>query len=162
MFGIFGKLKAVKEGDKLLKVYERALNAANKYIPIKLGPGNAKLASAMLNEILCGNVFKGNGVEELLAENTGSVRAAAQDILKADPLLRQLMAHTLWVKWGLDKAFGRNEAVAALENGWAFQTYSSEYPLLPLPEYEILVSRFESKTVLELERYIEKHSKGQV
>ena len=160
MFGIFSKLKAVRDGDKLLKVYERALNAANKYIPIKLGPGNAKLASAMLNEILCGNVFKGNGVEEFLAENTCSVRAAAQDILKADPLLRQLMTHTLWVKWGLDKAFNRDEAVACLEKGWAFQTYSSEYPLPTLPEYGILVASFERQTILELENYIKKHSEG--
>jgi hypothetical protein len=160
MFGIFGKLKAVKDGDRLLKVYERALSAANKYIPIKLGPGNAKLASAMLNEILCGNVFKGNGVEELLAENAGFVRAAAQDILKADPLLRQLMAHTLWVKWGLDKAFNRNEALVCLEKGWAFQTYSSEYPLLTLPGYEMLVAAFEKQTTLELENYIKKHSEG--
>jgi hypothetical protein len=157
---MFGKLKAVKDGDRLLKVYERALNAANKYIPIKLGPGNAKLASAMLNEILCGHVFKGNGVEEFLTENTRSVRAAAQDILKADPLLRQLMAHTLWVKWGLDKAFNRNEALVCLEKGWAFQTYSSEYPLLALPEYEMLVAAFERQTISELENYIKKHSEG--
>jgi hypothetical protein len=157
---MFGKLKAVKDGDRLLKVYERALNAANKYILIKLGPGNAKLASAMLNEILCGHVFKGNGVEEFLTENTRSVRAAAQDILKADPLLRQLMAHTLWVKWGLDKAFNRNEALACLEKGWAFQTYSSEYPLLALPEYEMLVAAFERQTISELENYIKKHSEG--
>jgi hypothetical protein len=157
---MFGKLKAVKDGDRLLKVYERALNAANQYIPIKLGPGNAKLASAMLNEILCGHVFKGNGVEEFLTENTRSVRAAAQDILKADPLLRQLMAHTLWVKWGLDKAFNRNEALACLEKGWAFQTYSSEYPLLALPEYEMLVAAFERQTISELENYIKKHSEG--
>jgi hypothetical protein len=157
---MFGKLKAVKDGDRLLKVYERALNAANKYILIKLGPGNAKLASAMLNEILCGHVFKGNGVEEFLTENTRSVRAAAQDILKADPLLRQLMAHTLWVKWGLDKAFNRNEALVCLEKGWAFQTYSSEYPLLALPEYEMLVAAFERQTISELENYIKKHSEG--
>lgn len=157
---MFGKLKAVKDGDRLLKVYERALNAANKYIPIKLGPGNAKLASAMLNEILCGHVFKGNGVEEFLTENTRSVRAAAQDILKADPLLRQLMAHTLWVKWGLDKAFNRNKALVCLEKGWAFQTYSSEYPLLALPEYEMLVAAFERQTISELENYIKKHSEG--
>lgn len=160
MFGVFGKLKAVREGDKLMKLYERALNTANKYIPIKLGPGNAKLASAMLNEILCANVFRGNGVEEFLAENQHSIRAAAQDMLRADKPLQQIMAHTLWVKWGIDKAYGRNQVVESLENGWAFQTYSSEYPLLPLPEYETLVTHFEKQTVMELEKYIESHSKA--
>lgn len=160
MFGLFGKSRAYKDGDTALKLYERALNAANKYIPIKLGPGNAKLASAMLNEILCGNVFKGNGVEEFWSDNAPSVREASQDILKGDPLLRQLIVHTLWVKWGLDKAFNRNEAATSLEKGWAFRTYSSDYPLLPLPEYEALVAGFEKQTILELEKYVQAHSHG--
>jgi hypothetical protein len=159
MFDIFSKIKVYRDGDKMLKLCERALNAANKYIPIKLGPGNAKLASAMLNEILCGNVFRGNGVEEFWAENALIVWQAAQDILKTDPLLRQLIAHTLWVKWGLDGAFNRTEAATSLEKGWAFQAYSSDYPLLPLKEYEALVAIFEKRTILELEKYIEVHSK---
>jgi hypothetical protein len=161
MCGLFSNLKAARNGDKLLKVYERALNAANKYIPIKLGPGNAKLASAMLNDMLCGNVFKGNGVEQFLAENAPSVRTTARDILRADPLLRQLMGHTLWVKWMLDKAFNQNEAITRLEKGWAFQTYSSQYALLTLPEYEILVGSFEKQTMRELEMYIKRHSERQ-
>ena len=60
-----------------MRLYERAMNTANRYIPIKPGPGNAKLASAMLNEIFCGNVFTGNGVEEFLAHNVVSVRKAS-------------------------------------------------------------------------------------
>jgi hypothetical protein len=162
MFGIFSKFKAVRDGDKLFKLCERALTTANRYIPIKMGPGNAKLASAMLNEMLGSNVFKGNGVEEFLAENTLFVRAEAQKILKADPLLLQLMGHTLWVKWGLDKAFGRDDLALSLENGWAFKTYSSAYPLLSLSDYETLVTNFEKQTVLELGRYLEKHSKREL
>jgi hypothetical protein len=158
--GIFSNLKAVRDGDKLFSFCEKALTTSNRYIPIKLGPGIANLASAMLNEILGSNVFKGNGVEEFLAENKLSVRAEAQNILKADPLLRQLLGHTLWVKWGLDKAFGRDDLAMSLEKGWAFQTYSSEYPLLSLKDYETLVVNFERQTALELQRYLEKHRKG--
>jgi hypothetical protein len=159
MFGVFSKIKAIKDGGKIMKCYERALNAANKYIPIKLGPGNARLASAMLNEILCDNTFKGNGVEEFLAENTHAVRDAAQAILEEDPLLRKIIGHSLWVKWGLDKAFNRHDAITSLESGWAFQTYSEEYPLLSVSAYETLVDNFEKQTALELGRYIREHSK---
>ena len=46
---------------------------------------------------------------------------------------------TMWVKWGLDKSYARSTAVQALEEGWAFKAYSSQYPLLTLQEYEVLV-----------------------
>jgi hypothetical protein len=71
------------------------------------------------------------------------------------------MGHTLWVKWMLDKAFNQNEAITRLEKGWAFQTYSSQYALLTLPEYEILVGSFEKQTMRELEMYIKRHSERQ-
>jgi hypothetical protein len=118
-------------------------------LPVKLGPGNAKLASAILNEILCDDTFKGNGVEEFHSGNRQLIEQQARDVLSNDPALRRLMIHTLWLKWGLDKSYGHSAAIQALENGWAFKEYSSNYPLLTLPEYEKLVADFEKLTATE-------------
>ncbi len=160
MFKFPKMLLTARDGDRMLKLYERALNSANRYLPVMLGPGSAMIASAMLNEILCDDVLKGNGVEEFRVENRNIVEKKAKDVLKNDPLLRELMIHTLWVKWILDKAFNRDSAVTALEGGWAFKTYSSQYPPMPLREYQGLVTNFEEQTALELGKYLEAHSKG--
>jgi hypothetical protein len=160
MFNIFNLFTAKRDGDKMFKLYERALNTANKYLPIKLGPGNAKLASAMLNDILSDDVFRGNGVETFRAENRQSVKQKVQNLLVEDPMLREVMAKTLWVKWLLDKAFNRTPSVTTLENSWAYQTYSSDYAMPTLKEYETLVETFERRMEYELGKYLIEHSRG--
>jgi len=157
MFNIF---KAKRDADKMFKLYERALNTANKYLPIKLGPGNAQIASAMLNEILSEDVFRGNGVELFRSENRQLIEEKARKVMKDDLTLREVMAKTLWVKWLLDKAFNRIASVATLENGWAYQIYSSEYPMPTLEEYESIVTNFEKKMEFELGKYLMEHSRG--
>lgn len=116
MFNIFNLLKAKRAGDKMFKLYEQALETANKYLPIKLGPGNDRLSSAMLNEILSENVFRGNGVESFRAENSESIKLKIQTLVEQDLTLREVMAKTLWVKWLLDKAYNRTISVTTLEN----------------------------------------------
>jgi len=159
MFNIFSLIRAKRDGDKMFKLYEQALETASKYLPIKLGPGNAKLASAILNEILSEDTFGGNGVESFRAENSDSVRQKAQTFMEQDSLLRELMAKTLWVKWLLDKAFNRTASVATLENGWAFRNYSSDYPMPTLKEYKTLVAKFQRSMEFELGKYIIEHSR---
>jgi len=159
MFKFFQGLRAARDGDKMLKIYQRALNSANQYLPIKLGPGNAKVASAMLNEILNDDVFQENGVNEFRAQNKQQIAQKAKSVLEQDPLLRQLMIHTLWVKWLLDKAINRNFVVLAHENGWAFELYSAQYSLLPIKDYDVLVTEFENQTMQALGNYLESHSK---
>lgn len=152
-------LKSKRDGDKILKLYERALNTANKYLPIKLGPGNAKIASAMLNEILSEDVLRGNGVELFRSENKQLIEQRARQVMTEDLTLREVMGKTLWVKWLLDKSFNRTASVATLENGWAYQIYSREYPMPTLEEYESIVTDFEKKAVSELGKYLMEHSR---
>jgi hypothetical protein len=114
----------------------------------------------MLNEILSEDVFRGNGVELFRSENRQLIEEKARKVMKDDLTLREVMAKTLWVKWLLDKAFNRIASVATLENGWAYQIYSSEYPMPTLEEYESIVTNFEKKMEFELGKYLMEHSRG--
>ncbi len=158
MCNIFKTFKAIRDGDKMFKLYERTLNTANKYLPIKLGPGNALIASCMLNEILSEDVFRGNGGEQFRSENRQTIQQKAQSIMREDATLREVMVKTLWVKWLLDKVHNRMVSVSALENSWAYQIYSSKYFMPTLKEYEIIVTSFEKKTAYELGKYLIEHS----
>ena len=98
-------------------------------------------------------------IVDFRSQNRQMVEQKAKQIMKDDPIIRELMAHTLWVKWILDKAYGRNTEVSELEKGWAFSFYSTSYPLLSIKDYETLVAKFEDHTTNELEKYLKAHSK---
>lgn len=144
--------------DQIIKLYERALTAANMYLPVKLGTGQAKIASAMLNEMMSDDVCTGNGVEAFRAENRTLLQNKAEQLLGSDHLLRQLIGHTLWVKWLIDNAHGHAVAVAELESGWCYKALSSDYPMPSLEQYEKLVTQFERHLEDELGKYLEAHS----
>lgn len=97
-------------------------------------------------------------MEEFRSLNKGLVNERAIEVLAEYPALLQLMAHTQWIKWGLDKAFNRPSSVANLENGWAFKAHADQYPLLPPAEYESLVMGFEKLTDIEIGKYVEAHA----
>jgi hypothetical protein len=63
MFEFLKSLRHYWDGDSYVKPYEKAISAANIYLPVRPGPGNAKLGAALLNEILGEDFLKGNGVE---------------------------------------------------------------------------------------------------
>jgi hypothetical protein len=159
MFGFFKMFGAARDGDRMFELYERALDSANRFVAIKLAPGGAKIASAILNDILSEDALKGNGVEAFRAQNGQMIEQKAKQLMEDDPEVRELMGHTLWVKWLLDKAYHRDAAVVNLEKSWAFSLYSEQHPPLTLKEYEALVERFEDQTAKALAEYLEAHLK---
>ncbi len=155
MFNPFKMFRHFREGNRMMKLYERGLNAANTYAPYLFGPGSGSFASAVLNEVLAEDLFRGNGVEELRARDPDQVRAAAREMMLNAPTIRELLAQTLWLKWGADRAYSRTAAIQSLESSWAFREYASKRGLPSLEEYEKQVLLVEQETKRERAELIE-------
>jgi hypothetical protein len=140
------------------------LNTANKYIPLKLGPGNAPLAGILLNYIFADEVLRPDDPEELkaarnfVATNRDLLRERAKKLIESLPVFRAALIPTLWVKRILDQAHGRDSVVAALVDSWAFRTYSEEYPFPTIDRYKVIVRDFEEQFEIELGEFISRSS----
>lgn len=147
-------IKAIRDGEEMLNLYERALNTIKMYLCVKRGAGNAHIASSIINEILNDDVFRGDGVEKFRIENHNFIISEAKKTLNDDEFLRSFIGSTLWVKWLEDKAFQRNKNVSLLESGWAFKVYSNVYPMPTLKEYQKQVIKFEDLLKYKLGEYL--------
>jgi hypothetical protein len=139
----------------MMELYERGLNAAHAYAPYLFGPGSGPFASAVLNEVLGEDLFRGGGVEELRAGDPDRVQAAAREMMLNAPIMRELLAETLWLKWAADRAYNRTSAIQCLESSWAFREYASERGLPSLEEYEKQILLVEQEAKAERARWIE-------
>jgi hypothetical protein len=154
----------LRTAEKLRDLYQRALDTANKYIPLKLGPGSAPLAGILLNYIFADEVLRPDDPEELEAArkfaaiNRDLLRERAEQLIASLPVFRAALIPTLWVKRIIDQAHGRDSVVAALVDSWAFRTYSEEYPFPTIQRYEIIVRDFEEQFGIELAEYISRSS----
>lgn len=146
MFKWLKHLQTAREGDRMMRLYERALNAANSYAPYLFGPGSGVFASAVLNEVLTENLFEGDSIEEFRANNPEEVCAAAKEMMETVPVMRELLVQTLWVKWITDRAYTRSAAVKILETSWAFTEYASDRGAPTMDEFEKQISLAEHET----------------
>jgi len=142
------------------ELYQQALATANKYIPLKLGPGSAPFTGILLNYIFADEVLRPDNPKDLEAarefasEGRDLLANRAKELLESLPVLRRALIPTLWIKRFMDLAFGKNSVVAALDSSWTFRTYSEEYPPPTIKEYEIIVREFEEQFEIELIDYI--------
>jgi hypothetical protein len=149
----------LRTAERLGQLYQSALATTNRYIPLKLGPGKARLAGMLLNHIFADEVLLPANPGELAAVRQFAIAGhlladRTKQLLEAFPVLRRALISTLWVKRFVDLAQGRNALVAALDRSWAFSAYSSDYPLPTVKEYEIIVRDFDEQLGVELGDYI--------
>jgi hypothetical protein len=150
--------------EELRDLYQRALDTANKYIPLKLGPGSAPLAGILLNYIFADEVLRPDNPEELegarqfAAINRDLLEERAKELIESLPVFRAALIPTLWVKRIIDQAHGRDSVVAELIDSWAFRTYSEQYPFPTIERYEVIVRDFEEQFGIELGDYISRSS----
>jgi hypothetical protein len=150
----------LRVAQQLRELYQRALITANKYVPLKIGPGTAAFAGMLLNYIFADEVLRPDNPEDLAAARELSMVGPdlladrVKELLESLPVLRRALIPTLWVKRVMDLAAGKNSVVAALDRSWAFRTYSEEYPPPTIKEYEIIVRDFEEHFSIELVDYI--------
>jgi len=148
-------LPSAREGDRMMKLYERALKTANSYAPYLFGSGSGVFASAVLNEVLTQNLFEGDQIEQFLTDNPEEVRAAAKEMMETVPVMRELLGQTLWVKWVVDHAYNRLAAIKTLETSWAFTEYAADLGPPSMDEFEKQISIAEQETKRQRADWIE-------
>jgi hypothetical protein len=157
----------LRTAEQLGALYKRAVTALNQYLTVKLGAGKAPLAGLLLNHMFS---------DEVLAPPDAATAAAAKEfaslgghllddrtreVVESLPVVRRLLLSTLWTKRFVDLAHERRSQVEALDRSWVFRTYSEDYPLLPLSQYEIAVRDFEQHVEVELADYLEKYGRAE-
>ena len=116
----------LRVAQELRELYQRALTTANKYIPLKIGPGTAPFAGMLLNYIFADEVLRPDNPEDLAAArefaavDPNLLADRAKELLESLPALRRALIPTLWVKRFMDLAAGKNSVVAALDRSSAF------------------------------------------